>query len=242
MRAWKIVVIVLVVIIGAIFIAYSFMANIVSSKLSSLAKVPVSISNLSVRPGQINIDNFVVGNPRNSILKHALIVKKAEFQAPLGNYFDQTILIPEVALFDTYVGLEFESKRSSRGNWTYIMANIEREMEKKHGKSDKEVFIRRLILTNVQVELVYHKERERRKLKPIGRIELKNISSRGGFPTGQITNLIIKEMLKEIFSVENIMNMLQDLLSPQGGGQDLYGTLKSLFSHEEEAIQSGENQ
>ena len=55
-----------------------------------------------------------------------------------------------------------------------------------------------------------------RKLKPIKRLELNNISSEGGIPTAQIMDIIMSEMLRNVFSKEGLQNMLEGILSPGG--------------------------
>lgn len=139
-------------------------------------------------------------------------------------------------LADVYIGLEFDSPRSKRGNWTTIMNNVskntrsEQQKAKAKGKSTK-VLIKRLIITDLKIELAYKTGgRANRKLRTIDRIELTDISSEGGIPTGQIMNIVMQETLRNIFSKEGLQNMLEEVLKPSGSDRNTIETLKGLFS------------
>lgn len=224
---------VIIAIVLIFIIGWNTLPSWVSGALSKRAKVPVSIEALRFLSPGIEVERIRVGNPPDSILPHALQVGSLQVHAPLRRFFDDQIVIDLVALNDVYLGLEFESQGSARGNWSTIMRNLkqstgtEKEAAAKKGKSTS-VLIKKLVITNLNIDLVYRKGDQRvRKLKPIPRLEFTNISSEGGIPTAQIMDLILSEMLRNVFSKEGLKNMLDDVLSPKGSTQD---ALKGLFS------------
>ncbi len=225
----KIIISLIIVLFIALMIVWNFLPTWVSSTLSDKMKVAVSISDIGLAPSQIKIDDLKVGNPKGSILSKALTVDDIAIQAPLKRYLDKDIVIDMITMDDVYLGLEFDSKGSTNGNWTTIMNNLQKDTSS--GKeSDKSVLIRRLVLTNINVDLVYRNEGSKvTKLKPIRRIELNDISSKGGMPTSQITNIVMREVLRNVFTLENLQNMLKDVISPDQPPQDLLKSLKDLF-------------
>ena len=137
---------------------------------------------------------------------------------------------------DVYIGLEFDSPNNKNGNWTTIMNNMSKstkedsDQAKAKGETTS-VLIKRLVITDLQIELAYKTGgKPNRKLRPIDRIELTNISSEGGIPTAQIMNIIMQETLRNIFSKEGLQNMLDGILNPQDSGGGVMNTLKGLFS------------
>lgn len=171
-----------------------------------------------------------------SILPKAFSAESVLFQTPITNYLKKNIVVDEVDVKDVYVSLEFDSKKSKRGNWTTIMGNLQGPQKEKSTKQTKTakpgrtVLIKKLILTNISVALVYRQGGGQvQNLPPIKRIELNNISSEEGLPTEQISNIIFQQMLKQIFSIEGLQNMLQDLLPPSNPIQQGLNMFKNLF-------------
>jgi len=215
---------------------WNMLPSWISHQLSSRAKVDVSIQDIHLGTSSIEVDNIRVGNPPKTILEHALLVRKLRVDVPFSRFFDDRIVIEEMLLNDVYLGIEFDNTKSSKGNWSRIMKNLKestgKEKEKAASKGDtKSVLIRKLILTNVNVDLAYTTGGQGvRRLRTIERLELNNISSEGGIPTAQIMDIVISEMLKNIFSKEGLKNMLDNLLPGGDSGGSPLNTLKGLFS------------
>ncbi|MEM7174904.1 MAG: hypothetical protein AAF443_03105 [Chlamydiota bacterium] len=226
-----IVVLVLVGIIG-----WNALPSWVSSALSKRAKVPVSIGSIRFLSPGVEVKNIRIGNPPNSILPHALQVATLQVNTPLTRFFDDRIVIDLMTMNDVYLGLEFQSQGSTKGNWSTIMSNLkqatktEKTAAEKKGKTTS-VLIKKLIITNLNIDLVYRTgDRRVRKLKPIRRLELNNISSEGGIPTAQIMDIIMSEMLRNVFSKEGLQNMLDGLLPSGGNSEAIQDSIKGLFS------------
>ena len=235
---------IIIVLILVAALSWNMFPSWISHKLSSQAKVAVSIGNIRLSPSSIRIDKIYVGNPPKSILKKALEVDKLTANVPITRFLDKDIVINEMRMEDIYLGLEFESKKSANGNWKTIMNNLkastnkDKERAKKENKT-KTVLIKKLILEDLKVELVYTQgDRRVRKLRPIERLELTNISSEGGIPSAQIMDIVSSETLRNIMSLEGLQDLLRDTLSSPGSvpgtvlnNQIRYGQCPLVFLH-----------
>lgn len=228
-------IIVVICLLGVL--AWNMLPTIISHKLSKTAGVSVTIGNISVSSSMIEADNIRVGNPKGyNKTPKALSVDTFTVDVPFTHFFDDHIVINEMNLDDVYIGLEFDSPNSKKGNWTTIMDNVskntasEQKKAKDKGKTTS-VLIKKLIITDLKIELAYTTGgKANRKLRPIDRIELTNISSEGGIPTNQIMNIVMQETLRNIFSQEGLQNMLDGIMNPSDSGGGVMNTLKGLFS------------
>ena len=193
-------------------------------------KVSVEIDDIDLSMNSIEIEKVEIGNPKNSILPKAFSCEVIDIFAPLMNYFDNNIVIDMIKIDDIYLGLEFEAPGKTQGNWTTIMGNF--KASESPSKSTKTVLIKKLILSNIRMDLAYRTgDRKIQKLAPIDHLEFNNISSEGGIPTEQITNIIFKQMLKSVFDKANLKNMLEGVLDPQGSTWDkMVEPFKDLFN------------
>ncbi|MCP5506351.1 MAG: hypothetical protein H7A38_05665 [Chlamydiales bacterium] len=227
----------IIILVLACILIWNMLPSIVSHKLSKHAGVSVTISDIRVGSDHLKIDGIRVGNPEGySKTPRALSVSYFYVGAPFTRFFDDQIVINEMKMDDVYIGLEFDSPSSKSGNWTTIMNNMskstsdDKEEAKKKGKSTS-VLIKKLVITDLQIELAYKTGgKANKKLRPIDRLELTNISSEGGIPTAQIMNIIMQETLRSIFSKEGLQNMLDGVLNPNNSGGGVMNTLKGLFS------------
>ncbi|HKY99565.1 MAG TPA: AsmA family protein [Rhabdochlamydiaceae bacterium] len=229
--------IIVAAIIAAVVIAFIFWSrvpDILANNLSNKLKVSVTIDDISLSWGEIKISDVEIANPRKSILPKAFACQEINVFAPFTHYLDDNVEIDQIDLNDVYLGLEFDTATSTQGNWTEIMSNLKTTSEKEASKNKGEkrtVLIRRLVLTNINVDVVYRKDGGKvQKLKRIDRMELTNISSEGGLPLDQVMNSVLGQMLKSVFEKENLKNMLQDLLNQKGPWQKYVEPFKGLFN------------
>jgi uncharacterized protein involved in outer membrane biogenesis len=230
--------IVLIILAAAIvgFIFWSRVPDMLANNLSKKMKVSVTIDSMGLGLGSIDLHKIDIGNPPKSILSKAFSCNEIDVKAPLTRYLSKNIVIDEIDLKDVYLGLEFDSPSSTKGNWTRIMSNMKStsSMEK---KTDRTVLIHKIVLTNTNVDVVYKKDGGQiKKLPTIDRMELTEISSEGGVPMDQITNSVLGEMLKQVFIKENLKNMMQDLLQPNSPVQKFLAPFKGLFGDAEDEI------
>jgi uncharacterized protein involved in outer membrane biogenesis len=241
---------ILVLILAAIivgFIFWSRIPDIVASHISEKLKVPVQIDSFEMGWGKIGAKKIQIGNPPGSILAKAFTCDEMDVLTPFTNYLGKQIIIDEIDLQNVYLSLEFNSASGTSGNWTKIMSNLKKSTGESPDSSSKgkkkekgqaasnpasrSVLIHRLVLTNINVDVVYKKEGGKvQKLPPIPRLELTEISSEGGLPMDQILNSVLGEMLKQIFIKENLKNMMQELMNTPSPIQQYLAPFKSFFN------------
>jgi uncharacterized protein involved in outer membrane biogenesis len=244
-----VIVILAAVIVGFIF--WSRVPDIVANHLSQKLKVSVEIDSFGFGWGKIDAKKIQIGNPPNSTLAKAFACDQIDVLAPFTNYLSKKIIIDQIDLQNVYLGLEFDSASGTSGNWTKIMGNLNQSMgadasaatrsktKKKKTQqtqqttsgSFRSVLIHRIVLTNIDVDVIYKKEGGKVKRLPrIPRIELTEISSEGGLPMDQILNSVLGEMLKQVFLKENLKNMMQDFMNAPGPAQQYLAPFKGLFN------------
>ena len=218
---------------GAIFLflLWSRMPDIIASNLSKKLKVGVDIGNMSLSMNAIGVDRFQIYNPPGYKLPKAFSAEHIQIEAPVMHYFKDNIQIEEIDVSDVYIGLEFDSPKSTEGNWSAILNNAQSaQQESTKSASQKTVFIKRLLLTNIQADLLYRSDGKVRRLKTIKKIELNNISSQGGNIGDQIMNSALGEAVKEIFVQENLKEVFDQFMNiPGNPAKEYLGPLKSLF-------------
>ena len=225
------VVLLCLIIVAIFFIIDAKAANFLAKKLSEELKVPVTIGDISISLNTIEIKFVVVENLPGSYLKQALSIKNIDCKNNLFNYLDKNISIETIALDNIYLGLEFDSPKGTKGNWTTLMKNLQ-DSEVPTSKNDtKSIEIKELVLTNIQVDVVYKSSGGSvKKLPPIPKIVLHNISSSQGLPTQEIMQSVLGQMLKSVFVEENLKNMFEGILEePKSAVDTLLQPFKSLF-------------
>ena len=216
-----------VVIALCAVIAYNSLPSYFSKHFTNKAQVSVSISDFIIRPSTLTINNLQISNPPKSILRKAFDAEKIELYSPIGEYFHDQIVIDNMTVDNVYLGLEFESPKNPRRNWSTILQNIKPLEERNQNKS---ILVKKLIFTDLQVELVYREGSQNiRKIKPIDRLELTNISSKGGVPTDQIMHIILSEMLRSILSVEGLQNIIEDVVPGARQAGSVFRSVKGFF-------------
>jgi hypothetical protein len=196
--------------------------------------VAVFIDRFKFTPRSVAVDRTVIGNPTDSILANALKIEALEAEAPLSRFFKRSIVLDAVNLSDVYLGLEFDSMLNSHGNWSVIMKNLTSSLKSEPSKKSKSLLIKHLTIKDLQIDLVFKQDNKGvRHLKPIALMEFKNVSGEGGALIDQFTNIVMGEILKEVFSMNNLKDMLNGILKPSNQNlSPLYNSIKSLFSQE----------
>lgn len=219
-----------IILFTTVFFGWNYIPYWISNALSQKMGVSVTIGHLNLKPNTTTIRKLIVGNPKGFNLKNALKIEEIQANAPFSSFFYDHIVIDKMLLSNLYLGLEFESATDTTGNWTVIMNNLQSSLgnSTSSSKEEKTFLIKLLAVDNIRISLFFKKGSAKVKhLKPIAHMEFKNVSSEGDFPMGQLTNVIMSEILKEIFIEQGLKNMLQDTIkSPQ----DVYDSIKSLFS------------
>ncbi|MDJ0651750.1 MAG: hypothetical protein QNJ27_01900 [Simkaniaceae bacterium] len=228
----------LIVLCLAAVMVWTLFPTILSRKLSKRVGSSVTISGIGLSPNKIKVDGIRVGNPSGySKTPHAFSVDDAIINTSLIHFLDKKIVIDEMTIDAIYIGFEFDSPTSKNGNWKTLMNNMSQSTKDDSNKGKKKggttsVLIKRLVMTDLQIELAYKTGgKPNRKLRPIDRIELTDVSSKGGILTAQIINIIMREILRNIFSREGLQNILDGVLNPQDASAGVRHTLKGLLSN-----------
>ncbi len=224
----------IIIVLGAV-VFWNFVPTIVSSQLTERAKVDVSIQSIGMTPSSVWVKKLQVENPPKNLVPYALTTKKIDVDVPLIHFFHKNIAIDEINMNNVYLSLIFESMENKNGNWSTIMSNIQssassdQEKAKASGKS-KTVLIKRLMITDLEVDLGYLSHGKVNRIAKIPRLEFTNVSSEGGIPTAQIMNLIVTHVLKEVLLKEGLKGAIDSILPGAGSaGSGFEGTIKGLF-------------
>lgn len=223
--ASKIIIAIIILLFIAISVCYKVLPSILSHTLSKKMEVSVNINSITMGMSNIGIGGIAIGNPPPSILPQALLIKNMNIEMPIDQFFKKNIVIPKIDLSHIYIGLEFRSKGNNNGNWTFIMNNLGASSSKE--SSDINVLIKELYLQDVTVDIVYKSDPRNVKTVHFPQLKFYNVTSQGGIPSEQIARIVMRQALKEIFSTENLQDMLKGILDPAGGASSLF---KGLFN------------
>lgn len=188
---------------------------IMASYLTHKIKVPVSIGNVSIWPSQTNIRNFRVRNPHGFKTHSAFSVHNVEIVYDFHQLLQDPRRIQQITMDDIFLSIEFSNPLGTQNNWTAIASKIPPE----ESRSGKELFIEKLILTNLKVEIRGLGFTGAPQVQQIARLEFDQIDSKKGFPTKQLIQQIfqgagIQQYIKEAFDPENV---LEKVLNPMQG-------------------------
>jgi len=202
--------------------------GIVSTKLSHQLRTAVNVGDIRLSFTSLTVSRFDIYNPPGFDNQKALSVDEITIHAPPTRLLHEMIVIDDIIANDIAIGLEFDSPHSTKGNWSTLLAAAEAS-QKEHAAetSNRSIFIKRIVLRNIQAYLYYQSDGKIRKLKPIKEIVLHNISSKGGNLEDQLMNSALGESIKQIFIQENMKEVLDQLL--QSPIKDALGPLKGLF-------------
>lgn len=238
-----IVIIAILVLVILAFVGWSRVPDIISSHLTKTLRVPVDIGDISISMGGFEVKKLEIGNPAGYYLSRAFSAEQIVINSPLSRYFHHNIEIDEIDVNDIYLGLEFDSPKGTKGNWTTIMNNVQNSQAADQKKGGRTVLIRKLVLTDIKTELIYRDQgKKARRLPTIKRIELHNISSSGGNISDQLMNSALGEMIKQVFIEQNLKDILDQILQPGGNNlvenaiQQFRGFFHSVPKKEEPSL------
>lgn len=234
------IVVAILVIVIVLIIGWSRVPDIIANNVSKKLKVYVEIGSINLGWGEIHIKKIEIGNPPGAVQAQAFKCKEIDVKTPFTRFLDKQIIIEEIDLNDVFLNLEFDSASGTKGNWSRIMGNLQQttaaeqssaSLTNSKKETGRSVLIRTMILTNIDVDVLYIKEGSKViHLPRIDRIELHDISSEGGIPMDQIMNSVLGQMLKSVFQKQNLKNMMQDLIqNPPNEIQKYLSPFKNLF-------------
>lgn len=219
-----------VLILVGLFVIYGYLPDLLASKIEKSAQVKTSVGKVELSMSEIEINDLVMQNVPNSILPKALDVQEIAIKGPITDFFKKKVQLEEILIDNLYLSLEFNSKSDNRGNWTTIINNLNQTKDDPK-ETNYVVSVNKVLLKNIKIDLVYKDNPKNIQKIDIKEIELNNLSTDGDFPVNQLTKVIMQQALKQIFSLQNLGNMLKDLLIPDSSNP-IFTPLKPFFSLE----------
>lgn len=189
----------LLILLSLVFL-WLIKTPVISSYLTDRLGVPVSLGNISIWPHKTNIKNFKIKNPKGYKERAALQIHRTAIDYQWEKLTQNPIEIQSILLDDILLNIEFSNPLGTKNNWTAIGEKMADQ------KGEKEVIIRKLVLTNINVKIRGLGLSISPKVKHIDRMEFDEIDSRNGFPT--------KELIAKIFQGAGLQQYIQDLFDP----------------------------
>ena len=218
-------------IIIVILVALWFLKEpIASTYLSYKLKTNVTISSINVSKNKILIKNFRIQNPKRVKEIYAFISKDITVNYSFSNLFSTPSVVDTITLYDVTLNIECANPLCSKNNWTDIAGNISKKEKSK--PSSQEYIIRKLVMRDLNVSIEgLGLNFTQNKQTHISYLEFDNISSKKGFPTGQLIAAIfksagLKDYLKGFFDTKNMIETIIDTFKGIGENS-LEETIKS---------------
>ncbi|NGX44987.1 MAG: hypothetical protein K940chlam2_00127 [Chlamydiae bacterium] len=231
MKGLSIFIVIILAVVVVLFLGWARAPDMLANNFSKKLGVSVSIDSLGIGLKHINVDEMEIGNPRGYSMPKAFSSKEIEVKAPLTRYLDDKIIIDEINVNDIYLGLEFDSTSGSDGNWKIILSNYNREGHLDEKKSKKSVLIRRLVLSNITTDIMFHENGGKVKRLPnIDKIVLRDISTEGGTASDQLMSSILGQMIKSVFVQQNLSQFLKGLGDPAKAVDSFLSPFKGIFN------------
>lgn len=212
------------VVVLCLSIVWMKAPSIIANSLSKELQVEVKIGDIKLSPSTVGIDNIEISNPVGSVLTKAFSAGSIRVSAPIINYLKDQIVIDEIEVKQIYFDLEFPAPTSKAGNWSKILGGTKKETTKpknETNKTGKKVLIKKLILTDVSVDLVYKLPTSKvQHLDPISRIEFTDISSESGISLDQIAALVLEESMRKVLEKENLQDLIESAVQSPGSTLD----------------------
>lgn len=185
-------ILVLLALFSAAFIAWANRENIVAHFLSNQLHVPVSLNSLEIDKQGATLNRFWMGTPKNSRSSTSFSAEMSRIDTSLDNLFGNPLVIEKIDINHIFVGIESYDAQGTKTNWTVIL-----DGENEH-KSSRNYLIKTLILRDLTIEITQVDGTVKR-YPTIAEMEFNNISNETGFPIDAIEKAIFNLMIKNIF-------------------------------------------
>jgi uncharacterized protein involved in outer membrane biogenesis len=208
---------VLTLFVGAFF-TYDHINDLIEKKLSKKFKVPVQVETFDYSYAFADIPFFElkdvqISNPKGSILPNAFSCNSVVFKTPYARYLDKQVVIQNLILINPYFSFEFASPDSVQGNWTKLMQNLKETIVQTIPKN-RSVLIEKLVLHNINADLVYYSDENKVQTLPfIREIVLTDIRGSGSTLLNELLIIICKEATSAVLKAHNVKNQIEDIPS-----------------------------
>lgn len=208
----------ILILLGAIVYLWGARTTVVAHFLSRQLNVPVTIRQLEIGARRAEIDRLWIGNPSGSRTSTSFSSELMTIDSTLNQILGNPLIIDEIDIADIFVGIEFYDASGKDNNWSRIL-DVD-HIKKNQGSKD--YLIRRLVLTNLTVQ-VTKADGSVKRYPTIPRMEFHNISSETGFPISEIEKAIFDLVMKDLFRKLQLDQLLRtiDPLKNLPGGSNL---------------------
>ena len=230
MKGLSIFIVVILAIVVILFLGWARVPDMIANNLAKKLGVSVSIDSIGLGLKEIDVKEMEIGNPKGYSMPKAFSAKEILIKAPLTRYFDNRVIIDEIDVNDIYLGLEFDTTSSADGNWKTILSNYNKSahLEETGGKK---VLIRRLVLNNITTDIMFRENGGKVKRLPnIDKIVLRDISTEGGNAADQLMSSILGQMIKSVFTQQNLSQFLKGLVDPGKAVDNFLSPFKGIFN------------
>jgi len=208
---WKFVIL---IILAAVIFLWLIKAPVLSMVLTQKLRVPIFVEWVSVGFDHTDMRNFKIKNPEGFKAPDAFTVKETTVDSPWRQMFGNPCVIDQILLNDIFVDVEFVNALGSKNNWTEISDKMPKP------RSDREVLIQKMILTNINIEIRGLGLMAKPTLRHVDRLEFEGIDSQQGFPT--------EELIHKVFGESGLEEFINDAFNPGGLLKDTANPLKIL--------------
>jgi hypothetical protein len=192
-------------IAAVLIILWLIKAPIISSYLSQSLGMRVSVASVKIRPSQMTLGYFKIVNPHKYQGQYALKAASIRSSYQWKELRDRPSVIDQIEIDRIYLRIEFDNASGTKNNWTDLISQIPEKKE-----NAKEVIVRKLILTNMTVDIQGKGMWVKKQTRTIDRMEFTNVSSEEGFPT--------RELISQIFGDANLFDYIKEIVPGGPGG------------------------
>lgn len=213
-------------------VVWSGMSNMVADSLSKAFGVKVTVGEINLEAQKTTITKIAIANPPCcQRLANALTAETMTINAPWTAFMSKDVVIDEIVLDNVYIGFEFKSIKGTDGNWSAIFKSMQSAKDTAPNQHKQTLLIRRLVLKNINADVVFDDRNTVHHLSPTRQVVLTNISSQEGLSMDQLQRSELGKKLKSIFVKENANEMLKKFLqNPTSPIQEVVpGPFKGLF-------------
>lgn len=179
---WKVVVL---LVLAALVFVWLIRAPILSSYLTDKMGVPVSMRWIGIWPRHTNIHQFSIKNPPG-YKGRAFAAEEIGLSYTLKELFGNPTVIDEIEVKHSVIRIDLTNPVGSDNNWSALGKVMPKQKKPSH------VIIRKLILTDFNVEVYGTNVFVKTKQTHFDRLEFDNIDSQQGFPTDQLIRMIFQ--------------------------------------------------
>ncbi len=203
---WKIAVL---LILAVLVFFWLIRVPILNSALSNRLGVTISVKWVGLWPSRTKLHKFEIENP-SGFKGNAFEAKQVVCRYSLSELFGDPTVIDGIEIDHSILRIDFTNPMSTANNWTALGQMLHKQ------KSASKVLIRKLILTDFDVEIHGANYLARPKQTHFDTLEFDDISSQEGFPTARLVRLIFQSSGIDQF-IENLFNpekRIEEALTP----------------------------